>query len=338
MKEALLWDRIESDIVKCRLCRHGCVIKDQKKGICGVRQNLAGTLYTLVYDKVVSTNIDPIEKKPLFHFAPGSRSFSIATVGCNFRCSFCQNYSISQMPHDFGRIEGESYSPAEIADLALQNNCRSISYTYTEPTIFYELARATMIEAKKRGLLNVFVTNGYMTRDMLDDAKGLLDAANVDLKAFNDDFYTHYCKAKREGVMDSLAYMKKLDIWVEVTTLLIPTLNDELDEVREMAKFICSTLGAGTPWHVSRFYPRYKEQDLPPTDVRALAKVRQIGLDAGLNYVYVGNVPGDDGEKTRCPSCSELLVDRTGYNIRKKAIKDGLCTKCGYRVEGREMY
>ncbi len=338
MKEALLWDRTENDIVKCRLCRHGCVIKDQKRGLCGVRQNSAGVLYTLVYDKVISTNIDPIEKKPLFHFAPGSRSFSIATVGCNFRCSFCQNYSISQMPQEFGRIEGESYSPAEIADLALHNGCRSISYTYTEPTIFYELARATMIEAKKRGLLNVFVTNGYMTRDMLDDSKGLLDAANVDLKAFNDHFYTHYCKAKREGVLDSLAYMKELDIWVEVTTLLIPTLNDNLDEIRELARFIRSTLGAGTPWHVSRFYPRYKEQDLPPTDVRALTKVRQIGLEAGLNYVYVGNVPGDDGEKTRCPNCSELLVDRVGYSVRNKAVKDGLCTKCGHRVEGREMY
>ena len=337
MREALLWDRMESDVVKCRLCRHGCVIKDQKKGICGVRQNLGGTLYTLVYDKVVSTNVDPIEKKPLFHFAPGSRSFSIATVGCNFRCSFCQNYSISQMPHEFGRIEGENYSPEEIVAWAMQNDCRSISYTYTEPTIFYELARETMSEAKKHGLLNVFVTNGYMTRDMLDDSKGLLDAANVDLKAFNDEFYTHYCKAKRDGVLDSLAYMKELNIWVEVTTLLIPTLNDNPDEVREMARFIRTALGPGTPWHVSRFYPRYKEQELPPTDVQALSKVRRIGLEEGLNYVYVGNVPGDQGEKTHCPGCSSLLVDRVGYTIRKNAVKDGLCPECGYRVEGREM-
>lgn len=337
MKEALLYDRLESGEVKCRLCRHGCRIEDKKKGICGVRENIGGTLYTLVYDKVVSTNVDPIEKKPLFHFAPGSKSFSIATVGCNFRCSFCQNYSISQMPHDRGRIVGESYSPEEIVGMALQTGCRSISYTYTEPTIYYELARETMEEAKKRGLLNVFVTNGYMSREMLDDSRGLIDAANVDLKAFNDRFYTHYCKAKREGVMDSLAYMKGLGIWVEVTTLLIPTLNDNPDEIRDMARFIRDALGEGTPWHVSRFYPQYKEQDLPPTAVEAVQRVRQIGLEEGLKYVYVGNVPWDAGEKTYCPGCSQLLIDRTGYTIRKNAVKDGVCPECGYRIEGREL-
>ncbi len=337
MREAVLYDRKESGAVKCHLCRHGCLIEDQKKGICGVRQNLAGTLYTLVYDKVISTNVDPIEKKPLFHFAPGSLSFSIATVGCNFRCSFCQNYSISQMPHDRGRIAGESYTPVEIVSMALQAGCKSISYTYTEPTIFYELARDTMVEAKKHGLLNVFVTNGYMTRDMLDDARDLLDAANVDLKAFNDKFYTHYCKAKREGVMDTLAYMKELGTWVEVTTLLIPTLNDNLDEIRDMARFIRGSLGPGTPWHVSRFYPQYKEQDLPPTDVQEITRVSQIGLEEGLHYVYVGNVPGDPAEKTRCPGCSYLLVDRVGYTIRRNAIEDGSCPKCGYHIEGRDL-
>lgn len=204
MKEAVLYDRLEDRAVKCHLCRHGCKIDEGKKGICGVRLNTDGTLFTLVYDKVVSTNVDPIEKKPLFHFLPGSKSFSIATVGCNFFCTFCQNYSISQMPRDRGRIIGEAYSPSEIVALAVENDCRSIAYTYTEPTIYYELARETMVEAKKSGVFNVFVTNGYMTRDMLDDAKGLIDAANVDLKAFNDRFYLHYCKARREGVIDTL--------------------------------------------------------------------------------------------------------------------------------------
>ncbi len=198
MKEARLYDRLESGEVKCHLCRHGCQIQDEKKGICGVRQNVGGTLYTLVYDKVVSTNVDPIEKKPLFHFAPGSKSFSIATVGCNFRCSFCQNYSISQMPHDRGRIVGKLLAGGDRRHGA-PTGYKSISYTYTEPTIYYELAHDTMIEAKKHGLLNVFVTNGYMTREMLDDARGLIDAANVDLKAYNDRFYTHYCKARREA-------------------------------------------------------------------------------------------------------------------------------------------
>ena len=337
MKEAVLYDRLEDRAVKCHLCRHGCKIDEGKKGICGVRLNKDGTLFTLVYDKVVSTNVDPIEKKPLFHFLPGSKSFSIATVGCNFFCTFCQNYSISQMPRDRGRIIGEAYSPSEIVALAVANDCRSIAYTYTEPTIYYELARETMVEAKKSGVFNVFVTNGYMTRDMLDDAKGLIDAANVDLKAFNDRFYLHYCKARREGVIDTLRYMKELGIWLEVTTLLIPTLNDDPTEVRELARFIRNDLGAETPWHVSRYYPQYKEQGLPPTDVEALRRVRQVGLDEGLHHVYTGNVPWDPGEKTYCPGCSLLLIDREGYKIQKNALKDGLCPKCGYRLEGIEL-
>jgi len=337
MKEAVLYYRLEDRVVKCHLCRHGCKIDEGKKGICGVRLNKDGTLFTLVYDKVVSTNVDPIEKKPLFHFLPGSKSFSIATVGCNFFCTFCQNYSISQMPRDRGRIIGEAYSPSEIVALAVANDCRSIAYTYTEPTIYYELARETMAEAKKSGVFNVFVTNGYMTRDMLDDAKGLIDAANVDLKAFNDRFYLHYCKARREGVIDTLRYMKELGIWLEVTTLLIPTLNDDPTEVRELARFIRNDLGAETPWHVSRYYPQYKELGLPPTDVEALRRVRQVGLDEGLHYVYTGNVPWDLGEKTYCPGCSLLLIDREGYRIQKYALKDGLCPKCGYQLEGIEL-
>jgi len=337
MKEATLYDKLESGSLKCRLCRHGCKIDDGKKGICGVRMNSEGTLYTLVYDKVVSTNVDPIEKKPLFHFAPGTKSFSIATVGCNFRCSFCQNWSISQMPHERGQILGERYKPEQIVEMAIGTGCRSISYTYTEPTIYYELARDTMVEARKRGLLNVFVTNGFMTRDMLDDSRGLIDAANVDLKAFNDRFYTRYCKAKREGVLDSLRYMKELGIWLEVTTLLIPTLNDDVQEVREMARWIRTELGRETPWHVSRFYPQYKETDLPPTDVQALRKVRQIGIEEGLYYVYTGNVPLDPGEKTYCPGCEHLLIDRVGYRIGKEQINKGLCPKCGFRIDGVEL-
>lgn len=337
MKEATLYDKLESGAVKCRLCRHGCKIDEGKKGICGVRMNSEGTLYTLVYDKVVSTNVDPIEKKPLFHFAPGTKSFSIATVGCNFRCSFCQNWSISQMPHERGQMLGERYTPEQIVEMAIRTGCRSIAYTYTEPTIYYELARDTMIEARKRGLLNVFVTNGYMTRDMLDDSRGLIDAANVDLKAFNDRFYTRYCKAKREGVLDSLRYMKEIGIWLEVTTLLIPTLNDDVQEVRELARFIATELGRETPWHVSRFYPQYKETDLPPTDVQAVRKVRQIGIEEGLYYVYTGNVPLDPGEKTYCPGCEHLLIDRVGYKIGKGGTKEGHCPKCGFRIDGVEI-
>ena len=336
MKEALLYEPRDNNAVKCLLCRHECKIEDGKRGICRVRENQGGKLYSLVYDKVVSTNVDPIEKKPLFHVAPGSRSFSIATVGCNFRCSFCQNFSISQLAHDQGSVVGDPYTPAQIVKMAVSTNCRSIAYTYTEPTIFYELARDTMVEAKKQGLLNVFVTNGYMSRAMLDDAKGLLDAANVDLKSFTDLFYTRYCKGRLEGVMDTLQYMKQLGIWVEVTTLLIPGLNDDPDEVRGLAAFI-KELGPDTPWHISRFYPRYKMNDVPPTEVASLRDVRQTGLEAGLKYVYSGNVPGDPGEKTSCPSCSEVLIDRVGYSIRHMSIEKGKCTKCGYKVDGIEM-
>jgi pyruvate formate lyase activating enzyme len=241
------------------------------------------------------------------------------------------------MPHDKGQIVGDDVSPREIAESAVKRNCASIAYTYTEPTIYYELARDTMVEAKKRGLLNVFVTNGYMTRDMLDDARGLLDAANVDLKAFNDRFYTKYCKARRKGVMDTLVYMKQGGIWVEVTTLLIPGLNDDPGEVRELARFLRTELGTDTPWHVSRFYPQYKELDIPPTDANALRQVRQVGLDEGLHYVYTGNLPWDPGEKTHCPGCSYLLIHRSGYTILKNTIKGGLCPNCGYRVEGLKM-
>lgn len=337
MKEAVLYEKIGEGKVKCRLCRHGCKIDEGKKGLCSVRVNMDGVLYTLVYNKVISTNVDPIEKKPLFHFAPGTKSFSIATVGCNFFCSFCQNYSISQMPREKGIIMGEDFSPDQIVEMAVRNNCRSISYTYTEPTIYYELARDTMVRAKERGLLNVFVTNGYMTREMLDDSKGLIDAANVDLKAFNDKFYTQYCKARREGVLDSLKYMKQLGIWVEVTTLLIPPLNDDPDEIRQLAEFIRSELGPETPWHVSRFYPQYKMQEIPRTDVEILRRVRQMGLDAGLHYVYTGNVPRDDGENTYCPGCSELLIHRVGFTINKNFLRDGCCPKCGLGIHGTEL-
>lgn len=337
MKEALLYDRLDSGSVLCHLCRHTCRIEDGMKGLCRVRENRGGTLYTLVYDKVISTNVDPIEKKPLFHFAPGTRSFSMATVGCNFQCSFCQNYSISQMPRDQGRIAGKEWSPRQLAETAKQYGCRSIAYTYTEPTIYYELARDTMVQARQLGLLNVFVTNGYMSRDMLDDAKGLLDAANVDLKAFNDRFYTHYCKARLKGVLDTLRYMKQLGLWVEVTTLLIQGLNDDPTEIRELARFISTEMGRETPWHISRFYPQYKETALPATEVAALRKARDIGLEERLLYVYTGNVPGDIGEKTFCPGCGSVIIDRVGYSIGTYGVKDGRCLQCGHHLDGVEV-
>ena len=334
MKEAALYEKIGSSAVRCKLCRHFCKIDNGDRGFCGVRENREGTLFSLVHDKLVSTNVDPIEKKPLFHFAPGTKSFSIATVGCNFRCTFCQNYTISQAPHETGEISGTNFTPQELVSMALESGCKSIAYTYTEPTIYYELALDTMILAKKAGLLNVFVTNGYMSKDALDGLSGLLDGANVDLKAFSDRFYTEYCQARLKGVLDSLQYIKKMGVWLEVTTLLIPDLNDQPNEIKQMAHYIKKELGRETPWHVSRFFPRYKELDLPPTEASELRKVRQVGLDEGLYYVYTGNLPWEPGEKTYCPGCSYLLIDRVGYTIQKYVIKEGRCPKCGYIVEG----
>ncbi|MDQ1238762.1 MAG: pyruvate formate lyase activating enzyme [Thermodesulfobacteriota bacterium] len=337
MREALLYERTNNDGVHCFLCRHRCKIDSGKTGICCVRKNYDGTLRTLVYDKIVSTNIDPIEKKPLFHFWPGTASFSIATVGCNFQCSFCQNHSISQMPREQGRVIGEPYSPEEIAEMAVRNLCKTVSYTYTEPTIYYEFAKDTMKAAHDRGLLNVWVTNGYMTPEMLEDAKGLIDAANVDLKAFNDHFYLHYCRARLDGVLDSLKIMKSMGIWIEVTTLLIPTLNDNLEELARLAHFIKSNLGSETPWHVSRFYPRYKEQGIPPTEVEMLRSVRALGMDAGLEFVYTGNVPGEEGEKTLCPECSNPVIERIGYRLKTRTREGGDCPDCGHRIPGHGM-
>jgi len=337
MIEAALYEKTGSNGVRCKLCRQSCKIEDGERGFCGVRENKEGTLFSLVYDKIVSTNVDPIEKKPLFHLAPGTKSFSIATMGCNFRCTFCQNYSISQPPNETGAISGINYTPKQLVSMAVESSCESIAYTYTEPTVYYELARDTMILAKKAGLLNIFVTNGYMSREMLDDARGLIDAANVDLKAFNDKFYAQYCQARLKGVLDSLKYIKQMGVWLEVTTLLIPGLNDDTSEIREMARFIKNELGRETPWHVSRFFPRYKELGLPPTEASVLRGVRQIGLDEGLYYVYTGNLPWEPGEKTYCPGCSYMLIDRVGYTIQKYTIKDGRCPKCGYEIEGVEL-
>lgn len=337
MKEAMLYEKLESDNVKCGLCRHGCVIKPQAKGICAVRINEDGVLYSMVYDKVISSNADPIEKKPLFHVAPGTSSYSIATPGCNFKCSFCQNYSISQMPRDRGVVLGEAIAPRQIAETANNSGCRSIAYTYTEPTIYYELARDTMECAKDLGLLNVFVSNGYMTREALDDCRGLLDAANIDLKSFREEFYKTYCGGRLYGVLDSLKYMKELGIFIEVTTLLIPDLNESEQEIRELARFIKNELGADTPWHVSRFHPQYRELGRFPTSVETVKFARKIGLEEGLNYVYTGNLPGDEGEKTYCPGCSTVIIDRVGYRIREKNLKNGQCHSCGHQVAGVEM-
>ncbi len=333
MKIAMFQETKEGKKVKCGLCSHRCLIAPGKRGICWVRENTDGTLYSLVYNKVIAQNIDPIEKKPLFHFQPGSLSYSIATPGCNFRCMHCQNADISQMPRDHeGTIAGRDAPPAEIVELAKKYRCASISYTYTEPTIYFELAYDTARLAHEAGLKNVFVTNGYITPEALETIRPYLHAANIDLKGFTDDFYKKTCGARLQPVLDAIRLYKQFGIWIEITTLVIPGLNDSDAELRGIAQFVKS-VGEEIPWHVSAFYPTYKLTDRPRTPRSTLQRARQIGLDAGLRYVYEGNVPGE-GEDTFCWGCKNRLVRRTGFFVEENNIKDGKCPHCGTKIDG----
>ena len=306
MKEALLYEKLENKLVHCYLCAHHCRIANQKFGFCGVRQNMDGVLYTYAYGKVVASHIDPIEKKPLYHFLPGSFSFSVATIGCNFHCGFCQNWQISQATFRDGNFAGEELSPQDIVKEALKNKCKSISYTYTEPTIFFEYAFETAKLAKDAGLYNNFVTNGYMTKECLNMIKPYLDAANVDLKFFKDSSYKKICAASLQPVLDSIKLMRELGIWVEITTLVVPGENDSEEELKAIAQFIAS-VDKNIPWHVSRFHPDYQFTDHKATPQETLKKAQELGFEAGLTYIYVGNVSGW-GNDTHCPNCKKLLI------------------------------
>lgn len=334
MKEAWLYEKLDGGRVQCHLCAHRCTIADGKVGICGVRQNREGTLYSLVYARPISQAVDPIEKKPLFHFYPGTTSYSVATVGCNFRCRFCQNADISQMPRDQGRIAGRHVPPEDIVADALAAGCRSISYTYTEPTIFFEYTWDIAVLARRAGLANNYVTNGYMTAEMLEAFYPYLDAANVDLKAFRDEFYRQQCGARLQPVLDTLRLMKREGIWVEVTTLVIPGLNDDPGELRELAGFIAQELGVDTPWHVSRFHPMYKMMDRGSTPVQTLERAWAIGKEAGLRYVYIGNVWGAKEEHTYCWNCGKRVIGRVGFSVQERHVRDGKCEYCGAAIDG----
>jgi pyruvate formate lyase activating enzyme len=331
--DALLYAKETDRRVRCALCAHRCRIEEGARGVCGVRENRTGNLYSLVYGRVIAENVDPIEKKPLFHFLPGSRSFSIATAGCNFSCTFCQNHDISQLPRNENPIVGRERTPAQIVEAARQSGCGSISYTYTEPTIFFEFAWDTAGIAREMGLRNIFITNGYMTSEALELLGPRLDAANVDLKSFRDDFYKKQCGARLQPVLESLRKMKEIGVWVEVTTLLIPGLNDTEGELRDLAGFICS-LGAETPWHISRFHPRYRMTGAPPTPVVSIHRAAAIGKAAGLMYVYSGNLPGDAGENTFCSRCGHLLIDRYGFTVDRLDLKGSACPRCGAPLQG----
>lgn len=334
MHEAMLYEKMAGNRVRCHLCAHYCVIADGKKGVCRVRENRDGVLYTLVYGRTISQNLDPVEKKPLFHFYPGSFAYSIATPGCNFRCQWCQNWEISQMPREKDLIAGREAPPEKIVDLALGTGSRSIAYTYTEPTIFFEYAYDTARLAHQEGLANIFVTNGYMTQEMLEMFHPYLEAANVDLKAFRKKTYHRYVGAGLQPILDNLKLMKRLGIWLEITTLVIPDINDDPAELREAARFVAQELGMDTPWHISRFFPAYKMTKVPPTPLATLQRARQIGLEEGLHYVYVGNIPDDRGQDTFCPECGGLLIRRRGYWISENKIRRGRCPNCSTPIAG----
>lgn len=336
--EAWLYETIQGQRVRCRLCSHMCVIASGKRGICGVRENQDGVLKTLVYGRLIAAGDDPIEKKPIFHLMPGSRSFSIATVGCNFKCRFCQNADIAQMPADRnGMVTGDPSTPQQVVAAARKRNCASIAYTYTEPTVFFEFACDTAKLARRQGIKNIFVTNGFMSADALQRVSPWLDAANVDLKAFSDDFYKQQCGARLEPVKETLRRMKDLNIWVEVTTLIIPGLNDAPEALSGLAAFISQELGVETPWHVSRFHPTYRLTDRGSTPVETLLKARDIGTAAGLRYVYTGNIPGQGGEDTICPGCGETAIARRGFEITHNQVREGRCSGCGTVIDGVSM-
>ena len=336
-REARFYEKLKGDLVRCTICPRRCVIKPGERGFCGTRENRDGRLYTLIYGEVSASAVDPIEKKPLFHFEPGSFTFSISTVGCSFKCPWCQNYHISQvLPEEYRTVKME---PEEVVSLAKRYNCPSISITYNEPIIWLEFVEDVGKVAKREGLEVVLVTNGYITLEALDAVASLIDAVNVDVKSFSDAFYRRYCKGDLESVLQAVVAMKEKGIHVETTTLLIPGLNDSDEELRALCKWHYENLGPDTPIHFSRFYPCYKMLYKEPTPVSTLQKAHDIAAEEGLKYIYVGNLPGNPGEHTYCPGCGEVVIKRFGFEIVDWRLDEQMrCPSCGTKIPIRGSY
>lgn len=330
--EARYYQKLPNRKIKCLLCPRECVIDDLERGYCGVRENHDGTYYTLIYGKPCSAHIDPIEKKPLSHFFPGSLAFSIATVGCNVLCKFCQNWEISQARPE--QTQAYDMPPKEVARLAKQNNCQSIAYTYTEPVVFTEYMHDTAIEGRKLGVKSVMISNGYIQKEPMLDLCAVLDAVKIDLKAFTQKFYTELVAGELRPVLDTLLLLKSQDMWTEIVYLVIPGQNDNSKELTEMCKWIAAELGPDTPVHFTRFHPQYRLTNLPPTPLKTLQTARKIGLDNGLHFVYTGNIPGDEGENTYCPQCGKMLIRRIGYRVIENNLLNGKCSYCQYKIAG----
>jgi len=336
MKEAMYWKKADGGKVRCGLCNHGCVVAEGKRGICGVRVNREGKLYSMVYGKPSSACLDPIEKKPLYNFHPGSEVFSYGTLGCNFRCAFCQNYSISQThPKDDGSLgaglRNTEITPAQAVQAALDSGGHGIAWTYNEPTIWYEFNLEASKMAKKKGLYTVYVTNGYIAPEPLKELAPYMDAMNIDVKAFTDEFYKKTCGARLEPVLRTCETAMKLGIHVELTTLLIPGENDSKEELDKLTKWVHDGCGANTPLHFSRYHPDYKYEK-PATSEKSLLQAYKIAKNAGLEHVYVGNVYHADYMDTYCPKCNARVIERTSMFFSSNRLKDGKCAQCGYQV------
>jgi len=330
--QALYYTKIDEQSVQCELCPHRCLLMNGMRGVCRVRQAEGNTLYTYVYGNPCSWHIDPIEKKPLYHMLPESRSFSIATAGCNLRCKFCQNWTISQrVPEETNNIK---MLPQEVVDKALENNCSSIAYTYSEPIIFYEYMLDTAKLAKAAGIKNVMVTAGYINEKPLRELCKYIDAANVDLKSFDEKYLRRVCGQTLAPLLEALKIFKEEGVWLEVTNLIVPGLNDNMKTIEEMCVWIKDNLGEDTPLHFSRFTPMYKLANLNHTPISTLERARRVAEKAGLKYVYIGNAPGHAAENTHCPDCRQLLIERLGFSIKQNNITQGKCKFCGCLISG----
>ncbi|MDD5506629.1 MAG: AmmeMemoRadiSam system radical SAM enzyme [Candidatus Omnitrophica bacterium] len=331
-KEAAFYQKLVNKLVQCRLCPRRCAVPDGRRGYCGVRENRSGVLYTLVYAKPVAIHIDPIEKKPLFHFLPSTTAYSIATAGCNLKCKFCQNWEISQ-----NRPEGVEYrylEPEELVNNAWESGAPTIAYTYSEPTVFYEYMLETARLARRKGLKNIMHSNGYINEEPLRALAKFLDAANIDLKGFSEEYYAKLTEGSLEPVLHSLKVLREEGVHIEITTLLLPGFNDDEPTLKKMCAWIKDNLGADTPLHFSRFFPMYKLTGLNPTPVGSLERARKIAIDCGLNYVYIGNIPPGPAENTYCPGCKKIVIERSGYFIVQNNLKEGRCKFCGKEIAG----
>lgn len=332
MKPALLYERLADNKIKCQLCPHNCLVDDGQSGICRVRKNLGGDFFSLNFHKVAATHMDPIEKKPLYHFLPSSPSFSMATMGCNLSCRFCQNNSLSMVINEH-HLFGKEIAPEQLVDMALKEKASSISYTYSEPTIYFELMLETAKIAKDKGLKNVMVSNGFMSEKALELIAPYMDAANIDLKAYSDEFYRKFCGARLQPVLETIKNMHKMKIWIEVTTLLIPGLNTDKDQLKELISFILE-VDAHIPWHVSRFFPQHKMKDMPITATDTIYLALEKGKEMGLKHLYGGNMAPDQWSDTYCTRCQSVLVERSGYTTVIKDLSGGKCGQCQTPIAG----